>query len=208
MFFHLPLETIQSRFGGIPRSLPIPSLPSFLIPAGQLKEIIIDGVTIAFLGGLESLLSAVIGDSMIYGKHRPNCELIAQGIANFGSVIFGGIPATGAIARTAANVKTGGQTPMAGMLHALVLFLILYYLAPIVSQIPLAALAAVLVMVSWNMSERSDFLRFLKTRSMDRVILLVVFLLTVFVDITIAISVGMIFSSLPLMKRIIRKDAS
>lgn len=199
--FHLPVETIQSRFGEIPRSLPIPSLPSFLIPAGQLKEILTDGIIIAFLGSIESLLSAVVGDGMIGGRHRSNCELIAQGIANFGSVIFGGIPATGAIARTAANIKTGAQTPMAGMIHALVLFFILYLLAPIVSKIPLAALSAILVMVSWNMCEIGHFTRLLRAPYGDRVILLAAFFLTVFVDLTVAISVGMILASFLFMKR-------
>ncbi|MBS0621888.1 MAG: sulfate permease [Verrucomicrobia bacterium] len=199
--FQLPVETIQSRFGEIPRSLPLPSFPSFLIPAGQLQEIVTDGIIIAFLGSIESLLSAVVGDGMIGGRHRSNCELIAQGIANFGSVIFGGIPATGAIARTAANVKTGAQTPMAGMIHAIVLFFILYLLAPLVSAIPLAALAAILVMVSWNMSEVGHFTRLLRAPYGDRIVLLAVFLLTVFVDITVAIFVGMILASLFFMQR-------
>ena len=201
IIFHLPVETIQSRFGEIPRGLPIPSLPCLSIPVDKLTEIVIDGVTIAFLGAIESLLSAVIGDGMIGGRHRSNCELIAQGIANFGSVIFGGIPATGAIARTAANVKTGAQTPVAGMIHAVVLFLILYCLAPIVSQIPLAALAAVLLMVSWNMSEIGHFLRLLKGPRGDCMILLTAFLLTVLIDITVAISVGMILASFLFMKQ-------
>jgi SulP family sulfate permease len=200
LLFHLPIETIQSRFGDIPRSLPFPSFPSFSIPAEKFKEILIDGITIAFLGGIESLLSAVIGDGMIGGRHRSNCELIAQGIANFASVIFGGIPATGAIARTAANIKTGAQTPMAGMIHALVLYFILYFLAPVVSQIPLAALSAILVMVSWNMSEADHFIRLLKSPYEDRMILLIAFFLTVFVDITVAISVGMILASFFFMK--------
>ena len=201
MLFHLPVETIQSRFGEIPRSLPFPSLPCLSIQADKFKEIFIDGITIAFLGAIESLLSAVIGDGMIGGRHRSNCELIAQGIANFGSVIFGGIPATGAIARTATNVKTGGQTPVAGMIHALVLLLILYCLAPIVSQIPLAALASVLIMVSWNMSEMGHFTRLLKAPQGDRMILLTAFFLTVFVDITVAISAGMILASFMFMKQ-------
>ena len=199
--FQLPVETIQSRFGEIPRSLPVPSLPYFSIPEEQFKEIFIDGITIAFLGAIESLLSAVIGDGMIGGRHRSNCELIAQGIANFGSVIFGGIPATRSIARTAANVKTGGQTPVAGMIHAVVLFLILYCLAPIVSKIPLAALAAVLVMVSWNMSEMGHFARLLRAPLGDCLVLLTAFLLTVFVDITVAISAGMILASFMFMKK-------
>jgi SulP family sulfate permease len=201
VLFHLPVETIQSRFGGIPRSLPLPSLPCLSIQADQLKEIFIDGITIAFLGAIESLLSAVIGDGMIGGRHRSNCELVAQGIANFGSVIFGGIPATGAIARTAANVKTGAQTPIAGMIHALVLFLILYCAAPLVSKIPLAALASVLIMISWNMSEMGHFIRLLKSPLEDRLILLTAFFLTVFVDITAAISAGMILASFMFMKR-------
>ncbi len=201
MLFQLPVETIQSRFGEIPRSLPLPSLPCLSISADKFKEIFIDGITIAFLGAIESLLSAVIGDGMIGGRHRSNCELIAQGIANFGSVIFGGIPATGAIARTAANVKTGAQTPVAGMIHALVLFLILYCLAPIVSKIPLAALASVLVMVSWNMSEMGHFVRLLKAPKGDVLILLTAFFLTVFIDITVAISAGMILASFMFMKR-------
>ncbi len=201
MLLHLPVETIQSRFGEIPRSLPVPSFPRFSIPVDNFKEIFIDGITIAFLGAIESLLSAVIGDGMTGGRHRSNCELIAQGIANFGSIIFGGIPATGAIARTAANVKTGAQTPVAGMIHAVVLFLILYCLAPIVSQIPLAALSAVLIMVSWNMSEMNHFARLLKAPNGDRIILLTAFFLTVFVDITVAISMGMVLACFFFMKR-------
>ena len=199
--FNLPIETIELRFGEIPRSLPIPSFPSFALASSQFKEILIDGMVIAFLGSIESLLSAVIGDGMIGGRHRSNCELIAQGIANFGSVIFGGIPATGAIARTAANVKTGALTPMAGMIHAVILFFILYCLAPVVSKIPLAALSAVLVMVAWNMSEAGHFIRLLRAPYGDRIILLTAFILTVFVDITVAISVGMILASFFFMKR-------
>ena len=202
--FHLPIDTIQSRFGAISSSLPLPSLPIFFIPAEQFKEIVTDGLVIAFLGSIESLLSAVVGDGMIGGRHRSNCELVAQGFANFGSVIFGGIPATGAIARTAANVKTGGQTPMAGMIHAIVLFLILYFLAPIVSKIPLAALSAILMMVAWNMSEMGHFIRLLKAPIGDRIVLLTAFFLTVFIDLTVAISVGMILASFLFMQRMSR----
>lgn len=199
--FHLPVETIFSRFGDIPRNLPIPTFCSFDIPSGQFRELIKDAITIAFLGSIESLLSAVIGDGMIGGRHRSNCELVAQGIANFGSIIFGGIPATGAIARTATNVKTGAQTPMAGMIHAVFLFLILFFFAPLVSQIPLAALSAVLVMVAWNMSEAHHFRSLLKAPIGDRIVLLVSFFLTVFVDITAAISVGMILACFVFMKQ-------
>lgn len=200
-FFHMPVETIFSRFGEIPRSLPLPDLSNFLIPAGQWKECLKDAITIAFLGGIESLLSAVIGDGMIGGRHRSNCELVAQGIANFGSVVFGGIPATGAIARTATNVKTGAQTPMAGMIHAIVLFLIILCLSPLVSLIPLAALSAVLIMVSWNMSELPHFIQIIRGPAGDRLVLIVSFLLTVFVDITVAITVGMILASFIFMKQ-------
>lgn len=200
-FLHLPVETIQSKFGQIPNQLPFPTFPSFHIPDGKLSEIIMDGIAIAFLAGIESLLSAVIGDGMMGGRHKSNCELVGQGIANFASILFGGIPATGAIARTAANVKTGGQTPMAGMIHAVTLFLIILFLAPVVSQIPLTALAAVLIMVSWNMSEIGHFVRLIRAPIGDVAILLTAFLLTVFVDITIAISLGMILASFLFMKR-------
>ncbi len=200
-FFDLPVETIQSKFGQIPNQLPIPSLPSLHIPEGKFTEIMMDAITIAFLAGIESLLSAVIGDGMIGSRHKSNCELVGQGIANFASILFGGIPATGAIARTATNVKMGAQTPMAGMIHAVTLFLIILFFASIVSQIPLTALAAVLLMVSWNMSEISHFIRLLKAPLGDIAVLLTAFLLTVFVDITVAISFGMILASFLFMKR-------
>ena len=197
----LPVHTIQSRFGDLPRMLPIPSLPSLHIPDGKLSEYLFDALAIAFLGAIESLLSCVIADGMIGGRHKSNCELMGQGVANFFSVLFGGIPATGAIARTAANVKTGAQTPMAGMIHAIVLFLVILLLAPLASQIPLCALAAVLIMVSWNMSEAHHFINLLRAPAGDVAILLTAFLLTVFVDITFAITLGMILASFLFMKR-------
>ncbi|MES2122757.1 MAG: sulfate permease [Chlamydiota bacterium] len=200
-FLQLPVETIHSKFGQIPSRLPFPSFPHLGIPAGKFTEVFMDGVAIAFLAGIESLLSAVIGDGMIGGRHRSNCELIGQGIANFGSLLFGGLPATGAIARTAANVKTGAQTPVAGMIHALTLLLIVYFLAPIVSQIPLAALSAVLIVVAWNIGEFRHFFHLFRAPMGDVAILLTAFLLTVFVDITAAISLGMILSSFLFMKR-------
>ncbi len=200
-FFDLPVETIESKFGEIPRMLPLPSLPHFSLPQEKLPEIFMDAIAIAFLGGIESLLSAVIGDGMTGGRHKSNCELVAQGIANFGSILFGGIPATGAIARTAANVKTGAQTPMAGMIHAVTLFGIILFLSPLVSQIPLAGLAAVLMMISWNMSEIGHFVRLFKAPAGDVAVLLTAFLLTVFVDITVAISLGMILACFLFMKR-------
>jgi SulP family sulfate permease len=200
-FFDLPVATIQSKFGQIPSTLPIPALPSLHIPEGKLVEIAMDAVTIAFLAGIESLLSAVIADGMMGSRHKSNCELVGQGIANFASILFGGIPATGAIARTAANIKNGAQTPVAGMIHAITLLLIILFLAPIVSQIPLAALAAVLIMVAWNMSEIGHFIRLLKAPIGDMTILATAFLLTVFVDITVAITLGMILASFLFMKR-------
>jgi SulP family sulfate permease len=164
-------------------------------------EIFMDAVAIALLGGIESLLSAVIGDGMMGGRHKSNCELVGQGIANIGSILFGGIPATGAIARTATNVKSGAQTPVAGMIHALTLLLIVLFFSPLVSHIPLSALAAVLIMIAWNMSEVSHFLHLLKAPLGDVVILLTTFFLTLFVDITAAITLGMILSSFLFMKR-------
>lgn len=199
--FNLDVETIQSKFGQIPSQLPFPHLPSLAIPANKLGEIFTDAITIAFLAAIESLLSAVIGDGMMGSRHKSNCELVGQGIANFGSILFGGIPATGAIARTAANIKSGAQTPMAGMIHAATLFLIILFLAPVVSQIPLAALAAVLIMVSWNMSEISHFIRLLKAPIGDTAILLTAFFLTVFVDITVAVLFGTILACFLFMKR-------
>jgi SulP family sulfate permease len=200
-FYEMPVETIHSKFGQIPNQLPFPSLPSLAGLEGKFSELFMDGIAIAFLAGIESLLSAVIGDGMMGSRHKSNCELAAQGIANFASILFGGIPATGAIARTAANVKTGGQTPMAGMIHALTLFIIILFLAPVVSLIPLGALSAVLVMVAWNMSEAGHFIHLLKAPKEDVAILLTAFLLTVLVDITVAIILGMILASFLFMKR-------
>lgn len=199
--FHLDVATIQSKFGEIPRSLPMPCLPSLYVPLDRLNEVFIDAITIALLAAIESLLSAVIADGMMGTRHKSNCELVGQGIANFASILFGGIPATGAIARTAANIKTGAQTPVAGMIHAITVFLIMLCLAPWVSKIPLAALAAVLIMIAWNMSELPHFIRLFKAQVGDVAILLTAFLLTVFVDITVAVLFGMILASFLFMKR-------
>ena len=199
--FDIPVETIASKFGELPRSLPFPSFPSMNIVFDRFPELAIDAITIAFLGAIESLLSAVIADGMMGTRHKSNCELVAQGIANFGSILFGGVPATGAIARTATNVKSGAQTPVAGMIHAVTLFLILLAFSPIVSLVPLAALAAVLVMVAWVMSEAGVFMRLVRVPSGDMAILLTAFLLTVFVDITAAIMLGMILASFLFMKK-------
>lgn len=199
-YLELPVATIQSKFGQLPHMLPAPALPSFHIPHGKLVEIFMGAITIAFLGAIESLLSAVIADGMLGTRHKSNCELVGQGIANFASAIFGGIPATGALARTATNVKTGAATPLAGMIHAVTLFCLIFFFAPAVSQIPLTILSAVLIIIAWNMSEASHFIHLLKAPLGDRVLLIITFLLTVFVDITVAISFGMVLASLLFMK--------
>lgn len=199
--FHLPVDTIFTRFGEIQRSFPIPSLPSFAHLSSNWHSLFSDAVTIAFLAGIESLLSAIVADGMGGTRHRSNCELMAQGVANIGSVLCGGIPATGAIARTATNFKTGAKTPVAGMIHALTLLLILLAFAPIVSQIPLAALSAVLMMVAWNMSELEHFRHLFKAPPGDVAVLLTTFLLTVLVDLTVAVEVGMILAAFLFMKR-------
>lgn len=200
--FDLPVDTIASRFGEIPRTLPMPSFSEVSFSFADWKRLIPDAITIALLAGIESLLSAVVADGMIGGRHKSNCELIAQGIANLGSCIFGGIPATGAIARTATNVKAGGRTPVAGIVHSLTLFLIILAFAPIVSMIPMAALSAVLVMVAWNMSEAEHFRHLLKAPLGDVAVLLTAFLLTVLVDLTVAVEVGMILAAFLFMKRV------
>ena len=199
--FGLPVETIATRFGEIQRTLPIPSLPTFSVPFTELHTLISDALTVAFLAGIESLLSAIVADGMTGTRHRSNCELMAQGIANIGSVLFGGIPATGAIARTATNIKSGAKTPVAGIIHAATLFLIILTLAPLVSQIPLAALSSVLIMVSWNMSEAERFRHLFKAPRGDVAVLLTTFLLTVLIDLTVAIEVGMVLAAFIFMKR-------
>jgi SulP family sulfate permease len=199
--FDLPVETIASRFGELPRSLPLPSFPHFSFNMELLQRLIPDAITIALLAGIESLLSAVISDRMIGGRHKSNCELVAQGAANFGSILFGGIPATAAIARTAINAKTGAKTPIAGIIHAATLFLIIFLFAPLVSQIPLATLAAVLMTVAWNMSEWEQFRHLFKAPAGDIAILLTAFLLTVLVDLTVAVEAGMILAVFLFMKR-------
>ncbi len=199
--FHLPIDTIATRFGEIQRTFPLPSLPDLSASFSNWHTLIPASITVAFLAGIESLLSAVVADGMAGTRHKSNCELMAQGIANIGSVLFGGIPATGAIARTATNIKTGAKTPIAGMIHAVTLFLIVLAFAPIVSQISLAALSAVLIMVAWNMSEIEYFLHLFKAPRGDVAVLLTTFLLTVLVDLTVAVEVGMILAVFLFMKR-------
>ena len=186
--FGLPVETIGSRFGGIPSMLPAPSLPS--LSWAKVEAVLPDAVAFALLGAIESLLSAVVADGMSGRRHRSNCELLAQGVANIGSALFGGLPVTGTIARTATNVRAGARGPVAGMLHAIFLLLFMVVAAPLAAYIPLAALAGVLAVVAWNMAEREAFATLIKTSRGDAVVLLATFLLTVFRDLTEGIVVG------------------
>ncbi|MBR8534560.1 STAS domain-containing protein [Carboxylicivirga sediminis] len=197
-FLKLDVTTIESAFGSIPSSFSI-TVPS--IEIGQLQHYIGPAITIALLGGIESLLSAVVADGMIGGKHRSNTELIAQGIANIVTPFFGGIPATGAIARTATNVKNGGRTPIAGMVHAVTLLLIMLFLGQWAKLIPMACLAGILMVVAYNMSEWRSFVAILKGRYFDILILLTTFVITVFFDLTLAIEIGVVLSALLFMKR-------
>jgi SulP family sulfate permease len=184
----LPVETIGTRFGGIPRQLPHPSWPSFSL--AKVQAVLPDAIAFALLGAIESLLSAVVADGMTGRRHRSNCELVAQGFANIGSAFFGGICVTGTIARTATNVRAGARGPVSGMLHALFLLLFMLVAAPLASFIPLAALAAVLVVVAWNMAEKHEFALLIRSSRGDAVVLLATFLLTVFRDLTEGILVG------------------
>ena len=197
--FHLPVETIGSRFGGISASLPSLTLPHPTV--AQLKLLIGPAFTIALLGAVESLLSAVVADGMIGGRHRSNMELVGQGVANIVTPLFGGIPATGAIARTATNVKNGGRTPIAGMVHALTLLLIVLFFGRWAALIPLAALAAILVVVAYHMSEWRAFRAELTAPRSDVIVLVITFSLTVLVDLTVAIEVGMLMAAFLFMKR-------
>jgi len=197
--FGVEVETIGTRFGDIPRTLPSPHLPPFSLELA--RQLMPEATTIAILAAIESLLSAVVADGMTGGRHKADTELVAQGIANIGAVIFGGIPATGAIARTTANIKSGAKTPIAGIIHALTLLLVMLLLAPLASAIPLATLAAVLLMVAWNMSEIDHFRYVLRAPKSDMAVLLTTFGLTVFTDLTIAVGVGMVLASMLFMKR-------
>jgi SulP family sulfate permease len=184
----LPVETIGTRFGGIPRELPSPAWPPFSLQ--KVQAVLPDAIAFALLGAIESLLSAVVADGMTGRRHRSNCELVAQGFANIGSALFGGICVTGAIARTATNVRAGARSPIAGMLHSLFLLLFMLIAAPLASYIPLAALAAVLVIVAWNMAEKHEFATLIRSSRGDATVLLATFLLTIFRDLTEGILVG------------------
>lgn len=186
--FQIPVDTIESRFGAIPSMLPTPTFPE--ITFAKIRLLFPDAITIAVLAAIESLLSAVVADGMAGTKHKPNTELLAQGIANIGSSIFGGLPATGAIARTATNIKAGAVSPVSGIMHALFLLLFMILLAPLIVKVPLAALSAILIVVAWNMSEIKHIKSILKAPRSDQVVLLVTFALTVLVDLNFAIQAG------------------
>jgi SulP family sulfate permease len=195
----LPVETIGTRFGEIQAGFPRLSLPSISLAEG--RQLVGPALAIAALGAVESLLSAVVADGMIGGRHRSNMELVAQGVANVVTPLFGGIPATGAIARTATNVKSGGRTPVAGMVHALTLLVITLFFGRLAGLIPLATLAAIVLWVAWRMAEWQVFKSELSAPKSDALVLLTTFLLTVLVDLTAGIGVGMVLASLLFMKR-------
>ncbi len=198
----LPVETIGSRFGDIPSSLPQFSFPH--VDMATIKNLIQPAFTIALLGGIESLLSAVVSDGMIGGKHKSNVELVAQGTANIFSSLFGGIPATGAIARTATNVKNGGRTPVAGIVHAATLLLILMFLGRWAALIPLATLSGILIVVAYHMSEWKNFRSILSGSRGDIAVMLTTFTLTVLVDLTVAIEIGMVMAAFLFMRKMIQ----
>lgn len=184
----LPVDTIASRYGALPRSLPMPSLP--VVTLERLQELFPSALVIAFLAAIESLLSAMVADRMIGGTHRPNAEVAAQGWANIGSALFGGLPATGAIARTATNVRAGGRTPVAGVLHAVFILLIMLLAAPLAGYLALPALAALLLLTAWNMTEPHKWRSYMAEPLEDRALLILTAVLTVLADLTVAIGVG------------------
>lgn len=197
--FNMDVATIGTKFGELSSRLPNVSIPEISID--QIGLLIAPAFTIAILGSVESLLSAVVSDGMIGGKHRSNMELIAQGVANIASGLFGGIPATGAIARTVANIKNGGRTPVAGMVHAITLLLIMVLFMPLAKMIPLTSLAAILIIVAYNMSEWREFLELFKAPKSDIIVLLVTFFITVLIDLVKAIEIGMVLAAFLFMKR-------
>ncbi|MBF0252785.1 MAG: SulP family inorganic anion transporter [Candidatus Omnitrophica bacterium] len=199
-FLKLPVTTIGSAFGEIPNKLPMPGLPH--ITLRMIQDLMAPAFTIALLASIESLLSAVVADGMIGGKHRSNMELVAQGISNIASSLFGGMPATGAIARTAVNVHNGGRTPVAGMVHALTLFLIMVLFGKLAKLVPLACLSGILIIVAFRIAEWNTFRSILKAPKSDILVLFATFLLTVFVDLTVAIQIGMVMASFLLIYRL------
>ncbi|PJB71530.1 MAG: sodium-independent anion transporter [Alphaproteobacteria bacterium CG_4_9_14_3_um_filter_47_13] len=197
--FHIPADTIGSRFPAIPSGLPMPAVPE--LSYEKFQEVLPSAFIIAFLAGIEALLSAVVADGMTGFKHRSNQELVGQGVANIASALFGGLPATGAIARTATNIKAGGKTPVAGIFHAVFLLLFIFFATDLMKFVPMAALAAILFMVAWGMSEAERFIHIFRMSTSDRVVLLLTFFLTVLVDLTVAIGVGVTLASLLFMAR-------
>jgi len=199
-FFHLPVETIGTKFGGIPGGLPHLQIPKFR--TDLIHGLLGPAFTVAMLGAIESLMSAVVSDRMSNDRHNPNVELIGQGVANVMSPMFGGLPATGAIARTATNIRSGAQSPIAGIIHALTLLCILLFAAPLVSYVPMAALAGILMVVAYNMGEWREIPQLLKLTKTDISIWLVTFALTVFADLTVAVEAGMILAALLFISRV------
>ena len=200
VIFKLPVETIGTRFGGIPSGFPGIRIPQFHFDL--LRPLISPAITVAMLGAIESLMSAVVSDRMSGGKHNPNVELVAQGVANIFSPLFGGLPATGAIARTATNIRSGGKTPVAGMVHAMTLLAVLLFAAPLARFVPLSVLAAILLVVSYNMGDWSEILELLKLSPFEIGTWLVTFSLTVFADLTVAVEAGMILAALVFIRKV------
>jgi sulfate permease, SulP family len=197
---HLPVETIGTRFGGIPSGLPHIAIPQ--LQPSLLLHLLSPAITVAILGAIESLFSAVVSDRMSHDKHNPNVELVAQGVANILSPLFGGLPATGAIARTATNVRSGAKTPVAGMIHALTLLAVILFAAPLVKNLPLAALAGILFMVAYNMGDWGEILEILKLTKADIAVWTLTLSLTVFADLTLAVEVGMILAAFTFIRKI------
>jgi len=200
VIFKLPVETIGTRFGGIPSGLPKLMIPHFRVDL--LRPLISPAITVAMLGAIESLMSAVVSDRMSGDKHNPNVELVGQGVANILSPLFGGLPATGAIARTATNIRSGAKTPVAGMIHALTLLAIVVFAAPLARFIPLSVLAAILLVVSYNMGEWREIPELFKQSKFEIAAWLVTFLLTVFADLTVAVEAGMILAVLVFIRKV------
>jgi len=198
--FRLPVETIGTRFGGIPSGLPAIRIPSF--HGDLLRPLISPAITVAMLGAIESLMSAVVSDRMSKSQHNPNVELVGQGVANILSPLFGGLPATGAIARTATNIRSGAKTPVAGMIHAFTLLAIILFAAPLARFIPLSVLAGILLVVSYNMGDWGEIGELLKLSFLDIGIWLTTFLLTVFVDLTAAVEMGMVLAVLLFIRKV------
>lgn len=188
IFADLPVDTIEGRFGALPQTLPMPSIPNATFD--KIIEVAPSAFVIAFLAGIESLLSAVVADKMINARHKPDAEVLAQGVANIGSALFAGLPATGAIARTATNVRAGGQTPIAGIIHAATLAIIMLVAAPLAGQLVMPAMAALLLLTAWNMSEPRKWHQHLHARRSDQFLIVLTIILTVLVDLTVAIGVG------------------